>query len=151
MIVTDLKNIENQMAMTADFHKAIDFLRRPDIHSLIDGKVDIDGERVFALIQRHETVMTDVPKFEFHRKYIDIQYIVSGEEMIGWAPTDRITITEEYDTDRDICFGTVPKAGITGLLVKAGQLAALYPEDGHAPKLAAEESSEVVKVVVKIA
>jgi biofilm protein TabA len=151
MIVTDLKNIENQISMTPDFKKAIDFLRRQDLHSLVESRVDIDGKKVFALIQRHETEVREVPKFEAHRKHVDIQYIVSGEEIIGWAPAEEMTITEEYDTHKDICFGTVPKTGMTPLLVKAGQLAVLYPEDGHAPKLAAHESSHVVKIVVKIA
>ena len=83
MIVTDIKHIGHQVSMTTSLKKAIDFLRRPDIHGLVDGRVDIDGQHVFALVQRYETVMTDIPKFEYHRKYMDVQYIVSGEEIIG--------------------------------------------------------------------
>jgi len=150
MIVTDINHIEHQVSMTATLRKAIEFLRRPDIHNMADGRVDIDGQHVFALVQRYETIKTDAPKFEYHRKYIDIQYIVSGKEVIGWAPVERMTITEAYDMEKDICFGTVPKEEITPVYLQAGQLVVFYPEDGHAPKLAAGAPSHVVKIVVKV-
>lgn len=150
MIVTDIKHIEHQVSMTTALKKAIDFLRRPDIHDLADGTVDIDGEHVFAIVQRYETIIADIPKFEYHRKYMDVQYIVSGEEIIGWAPAGRMVVTEEYDTERDICFGIVPKGEVTPVYLQAGQLAVLYPEDAHAPKLAAGSPSAVIKIVVKV-
>lgn len=151
MLVTDLNHIDRQLSMTAVFRKAIEFLRRLDIHNLTDGRMDIDGQQVFALVQQYETIKTDAPKFEYHRKYIDIQHIVSGKEVIGWTPVERMTITEAYDMEKDICFGTVPKEEITPVYLQAGQLAVLYPEDGHAPKLAAGAPSHVVKIVVKVA
>lgn len=151
MIVTDINHMEHQVSKTAFFKKAIEFLRRPDIHNMADGRVDIDGQDVFALVQRYETVMADALKFEYHRKYIDIQYIVSGKEAIGWVPAGQMTITEAYDTEKDICFGIAPKKEITMVRLQAGQLAVFYPEDGHAPKLAAGKPSRVVKVVVKVA
>ena len=151
MIVTDLSNIDYQVSTTSVIKKAIDFLRRTNIHSLADGRVEIDGQQVFAIIQRYETVIAGVPKFEYHKKYVDIQYVASGEEVIGWAPADEITVTEAYDADKDICFGTVPKGEITPVYMRSGQAAVLYPEDGHAPRLAAGAPSHVLKVVVKVA
>jgi YhcH/YjgK/YiaL family protein len=62
-----------------------------------------------------------------------------------------MSITESYDADKDICFGMVAKGKWTPLLLQAGQLAVLWPEDGHAPKLAAGASSSVMKIVVKVA
>ena len=151
MIVTDLRHIDHQVAMTPALRKALDFLRGHNIYNLLDGKVEIDGDRVFAIVQRYETLTTDDPKFEYHRKHIDIQYIVSGEEVIGWMPIERMTITEAYDPDKDICFGSVTQREWTPVHLHAGQLAVLYPEDGHAPKLASRAPSSVVKIVVKVA
>lgn len=151
MLITDIKHIEHLALMTPTLKKAINFLRRPDIRNLADGRVDIDGQDVFALLQQYETVITDIPRFEYHRKYIDIQYIVSGKEVIGWAPVERMTITEAYNMEKDICFGTVPKEEITPVYLQEGQLAVFYPEDGHAPKLAAGAPSSVFKIVVKVA
>lgn len=151
MIVSDLNHIDRQLSMTESLNKAIAFLRGLDSDKLTEGKVEIDGQRVFALCQRYETVTADAPKFECHKKYIDVQYIVSGEEIIGWVPADRITITEEYEANKDICFGKVPKHQITSIYLGAGQLAVLYPEDGHAPRLAAGGPSTVLKIVIKVA
>lgn len=151
MIVTDLTHIERQLPMTPALKKAIAFLRQPGIHRLADGKVELDGDRLFAIIQRYETVLADPPKFEAHRKYIDVQYIESGEELIGWAPIAYMTITEAYEATKDVCFGAVARKDITPVCLRAGLLAVLYPEDGHAPKLASGAPSSVMKIVVKVA
>ncbi len=151
MIVTDLRHIEHQVPMTPALKKALAFLCRQDVPGFPDGKAEIDGDRVYAIIQRYETIKTDAPKFEFHRKYIDLQYIVSGEETIGWAPTESMTITEAYNADKDICFGKVAAGTWTPVHLQAGQLTVLRPEDGHAPKLACGAPSPVMKIVVKIA
>jgi YhcH/YjgK/YiaL family protein len=151
MIVTRLDRIEEQARMTPALGKAAAFLRRPDIASLPDGRVEIDGDRVFALPQRYETVVMDPPRFEYHRRYIDIQFIVTGEEVIGWAPAGRVQVTEAYDPAKDIAFGTVPAGQVTAVHLTAGELAVLYPDDGHAPRLAAGAPSPVFKIVVKVA
>ncbi len=150
MIVTDLEHIEQQAQLTPSLTKAIAFLRKRDIRDLADGKVEIDGDRVYAIIQRYETIRTNAPKFEYHRKYLDVQFIASGEETIGWIPAESMTVSEAYDTDKDICFGAAAGKW-TPLHLQAGQLAILRPEDGHAPKLASGKPSPVMKIVVKIA
>jgi len=151
MIVTDLDHMDHQVLMTPSLRKAFAFLRGRDLLQLPDGRTDIDGDRVFSLVQRYETVVTDAPKFEYHRKYIDVQFIASGEEVIGWAPAGRMSVTEAYDASRDICFGTVDPGKWTPVLLQAGQLAVLWPEDAHAPKGAAGMPSSVMKIVVKVA
>jgi YhcH/YjgK/YiaL family protein len=151
MIATDLEHISGHIAMTPAMQKAIDFLRQNRGRGLPAGKVEIDGKRVFATIQAYETIVTDAPKMEAHRKYIDVQFIVSGEEVIAWTPLERLTITQTYDETKDNCFGTVPLREVTPIYLRTGQLAVLYPEDGHAPKLAAGKPTPVNKIVVKVA
>ena len=151
MIVSDLKHIAHQIGNAPDILKAIDLLNRPGLDALPDGRVEIEGDRVFALVQRYETSVTMDPKFEYHRRYIDVQFIVSGDEVIGWAPAARMSITTAYDRDKDICFGSVEKGNWTPARLQAGQLMVLWPEDGHAPKLAVSGPSAVMKIVVKVA
>ncbi|HUI46412.1 MAG TPA: YhcH/YjgK/YiaL family protein [Nitrospirota bacterium] len=151
MVVTEIRHIDRQITMTADMQKALSFLRRQDIQGLAEGKIEIDGDRVFAMVQRYETIRTEVPKFECHRKYLDLQFILSGEEIIGWTPVERMTITEPYDAGRDICFGTVAAGKWSPMHLQSGQVAVLWPEDGHAPKLSAGVPASVMKIVVKVA
>jgi len=151
MIVSHVKQLGLQATLPARLKTGIEFLQRSDIRDLADGRVEIDGDRVFAIVQRYETTPAAEPAFEYHRKYIDIQFIVAGEEVIGWVPSQRIEVTEAYDVDKDIAFGRAPQGQWTPLLLQAGHAAVLYPEDGHAPKLAAGKPSPVHKIVVKVA
>ncbi len=151
MIVTDLDHIEHQVQMTPYLRAAIAFLRGENIEELPDGKFELDGDRVFAIVQRYETLTAGAPKFEYHRKYIDVQFIASGEEIIGWAPAESMKVTEAYEEGKDICFGKVSDGQWTPVHLNAGQLALLWPEDAHAPKLAAGSPSPVMKIVVKVA
>lgn len=150
MIITDLKNAESVVPGGPAFKSALEFLRRPDLLSLPDGKYGIDGERVFAMVQRYETIAPAEPRFEAHRKYIDLQFLASGTELIGWAPLEKLAVTEVYDEGKEACFGAVPAGAWTPLRLEAGRLAVLGPEDAHAPRLAAGAPAPVVKVVVKI-
>lgn len=75
---------------------------------------------------------------------------MSGEEIIGWAPVERMTVTDAYDPVKDICFGSIEKGKWTPFFIQAGQLAVLWPEDAHAPRLASGGSGQVMKIVVKV-
>jgi biofilm protein TabA len=150
MIVTDLEHAAEQIALTPALQKAIAFLQQVRSQSLADGRVEIDGNRVYALVQSYDTKISE-PKFEAHRQYLDIQYIASGEEVIGWAFLDRMIVDAPYDEAKDACLGRVPALDVTPVRLSAGQLAVLYPSDAHAPKLAANTPTAVKKIVVKVA
>ncbi len=150
MIVSELLHIERQISLTSHMIKALAFLQQQDLRGLADGRVEIDGDRVFAIVQRYETIAIHVPKFECHRKYVDIQCIVSGEEIIAWMPAERMTIVEPYNAEKDICFGEDPAGKWTAVHLQAGQLAVLWPEDGHAPKISPGVPAPVMKIVMKV-
>ena len=151
MIVTDLEHIEHQLPPGPAFRMAVEFLRRTDLLELPDGNVPLDGKNVFAILQRYRTAHADAPKFEYHRKYLDVQYVLSGEESIGWAPAVQMTPSFDYDEQQDICFGLMEPGRWSSVRLQAGQLAVLWPEDAHAPRLAAGKPVLVRKIVVKIA
>jgi len=151
MIVTDLDFVERQVPLSPSFQLAIDFLCRKDLLELPDGNVPLDGTRVFAILQRYRTAHQDAPKFEYHRKYIDLQYILAGEEVIGWAPAAEMTASFDYDEHQDICFGLMEPGAWSPLRLRAGQVGVFWPEDAHAPRLAAGKPVLVRKIVVKVA
>ena len=151
MIVTDLNAFEHQVPLTPSFRLAAEFLRRKDLLELPDGNVPLDGKRVFAILQRYRTAHREAPKFEYHRKYIDVQYILKGEEVIGWAPAAEMTASFDYDEQQDICFGLMEPGKWSPVRLRAGQLGVFWPEDAHAPRLAAGPPVLVRKIVVKVA
>lgn len=151
MISASLTESGTQPDLPRGLEQALSFLRREAKHSLADGKYMIDGERVFAMVQRYSTAAPSVPEFECHRKYIDVQYIVQGTETILCAPLERMTITEAYSPAKDVCFGRVAQGDWLPVTLQAGQFAVLFPADAHAPKQAAGEPAAVMKIVVKVA
>lgn len=150
MIAVRLEDAARQAPRGGGLEKALEFLRRPGLAALPDGRYEIDGDRVYALVQRYSTGEAAEPKFEAHRKFIDVQYVAEGAETIGWSPLEAVAVEEAYDDLKDVLFGRA-RGGWTPVRLGAGMLAVLWPADAHAPRLAAGAPGRVVKVVVKVA
>jgi biofilm protein TabA len=152
MIVGKLEVLADQVPASSRLQKALIYLKEAGVQNLPDGRHEIDGSVLYALVQSYETTPVDEhSKFEAHRKYIDVQYIADGIEIIGWAPLAAMAVTKEYSEEKDIAFGTCPLAVSTQVKVAAGQAAIFFPEDAHAPKLAVGTPAAVKKIVVKVA
>ena len=102
---------------------------------------------MFALVQEYETKNDSDAKLEAHKKYIDVQYIISGEELIGITPLINQTPCKEYDAEHDYALydDTCSFVKIT-----AQQFAILFPEDLHKPGIKISNPSKVKKVVIKV-
>lgn len=149
MILFDLKDT-SCIPEIPGLNTALEFLHSCNA-DIPDGKVELDGRNVYAIIQSYNTKdEADSPRFEAHRKYIDIQFLLAGRELMGWAPLESLTITEPYDSDKDILFGTAPKSSSAFTSFTAGQAIMLSPADAHAPGLTSSNPCDVKKVVVKI-
>ena len=151
MIVANLEHLKDQVVLTPNMLTAIEFLlaHGHDFHPA--GRKAVDGDKVFVEVQSYQTIVGDTPTFEGHKSYVDIQYVVEGEEIIAWSNIDDVSITTPYDPAKgDFWLGTAPPKAVTKVHLKAGQLAVLYPTDGHAPRQAIGGSAPVRKLVVKV-
>jgi biofilm protein TabA len=115
------------------------------------GRHEIDGDAVYALVQRYQTRPVEQMQFEAHRRYIDIQYLASGREVIQWAALESLgDATKPYDAVTDAAlFALTPD--MLPVQMRAGQFAILFPDDAHAPCCAWGDPADVLKVVVKVA
>ena len=147
MIIDNIKNISYYSNIGERIFKALSYLKKNDFSKMKDGKYEIDGENVYALINRYETKPQNKGVWESHRKYIDVQFVARGMEKIGYSYLKNMEITEEYNEEKDIQF-------LTGsgdyLLLKAGTFAILYPQDVHMPGILINEHKSVLKVVIKV-
>jgi YhcH/YjgK/YiaL family protein len=147
MILDQLAHAARYAAWHPGFAQGFAFLARPDLAELATGRYELDGERVFALINRDPGRGRRGARLEAHRKYIDIQYLVDGSEEIGWRPLDSCRqVVEPYSPERDIgFFADEPLAWVT---LPVGGFMIFYPSDAHAPLAATGDN---VKAVIKVA
>ncbi len=151
MIAAKLERAAEQIERTPAFTKAFKFLMDVRNRDLPEGRVEIDGDLVYAMVQSYETNAKMVPTFEAHRRYADIQYITAGEELIGWAPLEKMKAVGDYDFAKDVTIGTARAEDATGVRLFAGELCVFWPSDAHAPKQAVGTPMKVSKIVVKVA
>ncbi len=102
-----------------------------------------DGNRFFVL--SGTTKAPDVA--EAHRKYLDIQYIVKGKEVVGWADLADCKLEGEFNEEKDIGMYSGDFQFIT---IPAGVCYVVFPEDAHMPTRHLDVPNDSVKVVVKL-
>jgi YhcH/YjgK/YiaL family protein len=148
MISDTLKNRNLYGAISSGIKTALEYLATTNFTALEPGRYELDGNNIFILVQKYDTVTKDQGKWECHRKYIDIQYIAEGIEQIGFNNISNMKITTEYNPEKDVAF--LSGDGDVVTLTK-GSYGIFFPEDAHQPKLApANKPGAVKKVVVKI-
>jgi len=132
--------------------RAVDYLRSHDFTKMEPGKYEIDGDKIYASVQRYHTRPQEQCRPETHRNFVDIQYIADGEECLGWCPlSPDLKIAVPYDAEKDVAFyeKLIPDSS---LVLTPDCYAVLYTDDVHMPCMALDDAgTDVVKVVVKIA
>ena len=147
MIVDKIKNIDIYINLSDGIFKGLNVLKDPGLFEKEDGKYEIDGDNIFYLVQRYKTKNVSEAKFEAHRKYIDIQAILKGKEIIGYTHKASLKVSIPY-TD-DIEFFETPR-DFNETKLTEGMFVILFPDDAHMPMCHYNEQSDVLKVVVKI-
>ena len=133
------------------WQKAFDFLQNNDLKQLTVGRHDLMGEKgdeLYANVDEYVTREEGITKYEAHKKYVDIQYLVYGNEKIGLARLAELADLVPYDVKRDIAF----YKSKTDLYLKADHkhFFIFFPNDGHRPCVVDGEAIKVRKVVVKV-
>ena len=147
---TDLVSLEKQIKANPDQWKAaVDFLTKSDLIKLADGRHEITSDGVYANVQEYQTKVE--ANYECHRKYIDIQCVVSGEEHIYVADIAEVSNpVAEFDCKKDIQF-FCNAAQFTKVLADKDNYVILFPKDAHKPCMNIDgKHSQIRKVVVKI-
>jgi biofilm protein TabA len=148
MIIDRLENDSAALHLAPRLRHGLEWLRNRDLSALANGRHEIDGDHLFALVQEYTTRVTAECRWEAHRKYTDIQYVVRGDERMGYTNIAHTREQEPYDAERDVAFF---EAGTDFVTVRAGMFTVFAPEDVHAPGGAAGEPSVVRKIVLKVA
>lgn len=151
MIKDNLQHIDYYNYLSPGIYFGLKYLKNTDFSKIENGKYELKEGKVFAIVQDYNSKPESEGKFEAHRKYIDIQFMVEGEEKIGIGNLDDFQEVTEYDEEKDIVF-LAPKDEAKTDLVKVvqGEYMILLPKDVHMPSLAVDSPAYVKKVVVKV-
>ena len=129
--------------------KSFNFLKSNDLSKLEIKRHEIDGDNAYAPVSEYLSKNEGEAKFEVHRKYIDIQYVIAGVEQIAVTPLSSTKdITIPYDAAKDIEFMTVSDS--TTFKATPGNFFIFFPSEIHRPGLKLNENSQVKKIVVKV-
>lgn len=147
MIYDTLSHIQQYEGIHPGVIQGLRFLAETDFTKLPDERLELDGDNVFAFLQSYETkLQNDTP--EAHREYIDIQYLVEGEELVGVGPLEDMTDVAEAHPERDIWLYHGPTEPLT---IGKGRFLVLWPGDAHAPCIAVDgKPAHCRKCVVKV-
>ena len=108
MILDSIKNAGTYKSLSPLIAKSLEALERLDFSDIPDGKYEIDGDKIFYMVQRYTTKPFETALPEAHEKYIDVQFVVSGSEVIGYCPIDGLEVQTPYNAEKDVVFFNQP-------------------------------------------
>ena len=147
LIFDMLNNASTYFCLGERFRKAFEFLDNLIPASLENGKYEIDGPSVFAIIQSATTKPKEAQVWEAHKKYADIQCLLSGEEWIGYAPLKTMEEALAYDAVRD--FALYDGDG-EYFQTKPGMFVIFFPHDVNKGCITQMRPARIRKIVVKV-
>jgi len=148
MIIDQLSNSALYKGLHPRLAQALAILRDGDLQKRSPGRHAIDGQAMYAVVDEYVTRPQDQGQWEAHRRYWDVQLVVSGVERMGYANIRNMTVAQPYDAACDAEF--FDGAG-SFLTVHAGMFAVFAPHDVHMPGIADGAPGPVRKIVVKVA
>lgn len=148
MIYDKIDNIDIYTGLSEDIRLGTEWLR--DVKQDVDKGVYEISPRVKAIVSENTTKEVNEYGYEAHREYIDIQYLISGEEKICCLPLEYLKETKSYNEEQDAAFYEETNMKPQELLIGNGFFAILFPQDGHMPQLCVNKPSKVKKVVIKV-
>lgn len=146
MIIDQIENYKIYSSISERISIAFDFIIKTDLNSLNTGKHIIQSDKIIAICQEYRTRTVQECKLEGHIRYLDLQYLIEGSEIIGFK-TLRNQIPVEENKEDDYSFYSDESSLIN---FSKGMFAIFFPQDLHMPCIMTNKESIVKKIVIKI-
>lgn len=149
MIKNSLKYTKIYHNLSKNLKTALEFLENNNLNDFKNGNYEIQGEDIYVNIQDYQTKPQNQGKWEAHRKYIDIQFLIEGSEKIGVGEIQNYTTIEDYNNEKDVEFLST-NTQTEFLTLNKNDFIILYPQDVHMPQICCNKPSYVKKAIFKV-
>ncbi|MBN1623648.1 MAG: YhcH/YjgK/YiaL family protein [Clostridia bacterium] len=146
MIIDNLGKIEKYKGLSKLMDKALDYISMGLNPDMENGKSELDGREIYSVCAEYETKTLTEGKNEAHRKYIDIQILLKGRELIYSSHVEDLSVITAYDEEKDVLF--LEKSTETAIEMKEGMFCVFFPWDAHMPGISIGDKPEKIKKVV---
>jgi YhcH/YjgK/YiaL family protein len=147
--VTDLLVPDNMIK--SRWEKAFRWLKNEGWKNIPEGQTEIDGSEIYVLRSAYRSKVYSDCRFETHRRYADIQLVISGTELLEVRGREGLRVCEAHSVEKDIEFLDGDSRGANTVILSYPQAAVLFPDDAHKPCIAPNDiPGEIEKIVVKV-
>ena len=147
MVFDTIENAPLYYGLGPRIQKALEWIQTADISTMEPGqRIDIDGDNLYATYFDLYTLPWEESKLEGHRNYADIQYLIEGQEQVGYALLGTMAPVSDYYIS-DIRFY---EGNWDALTLRSGCFYIVWPQDLHAPRMAVRAPERVRRLVVKV-
>lgn len=147
MIIAERSDFRRYASINPYFSKVCDFLENTDLKDLEDGKIDIDGDNVFANCMTYVADGIAGQQFETHKKYLDIHLVLTNTEAMAVSSELTSKLKVEFDPQKDI--GFYDSEQYQQITLSESNLVVIFEEDFHQPKIRINDDA-VKKIVIKV-
>ena len=149
MIFTSIHSIDDHKAYPEVIQKMIQYLRENDITKMEPGVYELQGKDLYVQVFDAKTAPVEETRPESHNDYLDIQFLATGEEKLGFTPNTGKYEVDEHIVERDLIFyKSVENEGF--IQAVPGCISVFFPCDVHRPAVAVNEPMTVRKAVIKV-
>ena len=133
------------------FQQVMTFLNSIDPQTIAPGTHLIQGKDMFANVECGKGKALQERRFELHRRYVDVQMLLTGHERQDYATSAAGDVLEDRLEKDDVAFHAVT-GPVHSLKMHPGMFVIYFPGELHAPGLRDGDNDEdYKKIVVKVA
>ena len=133
MILAHIEDSERYFSLHPLFKQLFDYVKTHDLSQVPAERITLDGERLFINVADASLKSPEEQVLEVHRRYIDVHFPLSSNEVMGWSPLQGLQTESVNPFNEEDDYAVYAETAQTYLTIRPGEFAIVWPEDAHAP------------------
>ncbi len=133
MILAHIEDSERYFSLHPLFKQLFDYVKTHDLSQVPAERITLDGERLFINVADASLKSPEEQVLEVHRRYIDVHFPLSNNEVMGWSPLQGLQTESVNPFNEEDDYAVYAETAQTYLTIRPGEFAIVWPEDAHAP------------------